>query len=181
VADHEGEHGDGPRPGGRRTGRRRSAECPCDTAAAVNPSLLDDEDSLRTVIGEVLREAGYTVKEARDGEEATAMAQSNERIDLLLVDIVLTGQSGQLVAEAVSRCHRDARIVYMSGYPDRVAGASEHFRDGSSFLQKPFTEDALLRRLRQALAPGPRRPWNTSGDETVGDLVQDPPIGGSQG
>jgi two-component system, cell cycle sensor histidine kinase and response regulator CckA len=117
--------------------------------------VVEDEAALRSVIGELLREAGYTVLEAGDGAEAVRLASSADRIDLLLTDVVLTQSNGSEVAQAVSSRHPFARTVFMSGYPDRAVNGFQKILAGESFLQKPFSETALLHRLREVLDAPP--------------------------
>lgn len=113
--------------------------------------LVEDEEFVRKVTGEVLESAGYRLVSARCAAEALeAQSTCPEPVDLLLADLVLPGKSGhQLAYEFVGLCPR-ARILLMSGYAEQLAlgGLSAH---GRECLSKPFSSRTLLRRVREAL------------------------------
>ncbi len=116
--------------------------------------VVEDDDDLRRVVTMFLSEIGYRVVDAANGRDALQRLQGEDRLDLLLTDIMLPGgldglQLSALVADKfpISRC------LYMSGYPDN---ALEHHGDlDPSFraLRKPFELDRLADEIRLALAP----------------------------
>lgn len=110
--------------------------------------VREDEEALRKITGLIfaLRERGYTVLEAGNGEQALQVAAEHRgEIDLLLTDVVLPGMSGWEVGEKVGALQPGIAVLYVSGYSERLAGRGEHL------LQKPFTPDRLLEAVRQAL------------------------------
>jgi two-component system cell cycle sensor histidine kinase/response regulator CckA len=116
--------------------------------------LVEDEEFVRKVTGEVLESAGYRLVSARCAAEAAEALEAQfaapEPIDLLLADLVLPGKSGhQLAYEFAGLCPH-ARILLMSGYAEQLAlgGLSAH---GREYLAKPFSSRTLLRRVRKAL------------------------------
>jgi PAS domain S-box-containing protein len=116
--------------------------------------LVEDDDALRSLAREVLEDHGYTVLEASDGPEATPAAASR-RVDLLLTDIVLRTTTGTAIAEQLAQGRSDLKVLYMSGYTARVLVSQRELPRGTSFLQKPFTVAALLRRVREILDSSP--------------------------
>jgi CheY-like chemotaxis protein len=113
--------------------------------------VAEDEDALRTMTCRLLSRSGYSVLEARGpGEALLASERHGGKIDLLLTDVVMPQMSGQELAERLVRLRPDLRVMYMSGYANDVIGAQ--LRDTNvPLLEKPFTEEALLARVREAL------------------------------
>ena len=117
--------------------------------------LVEDETALRTLTSSVLETCGYTVLEAKHGGEALDISQHHEgAIDLLLTDVVMPGISGRVLADQLVQLRPQIKVVYMSGYTGQTVGAHGILDPGSLFLQKPFTRDALARKLREALDEG---------------------------
>jgi CheY-like chemotaxis protein len=112
--------------------------------------LVEDEPALRQKICEVMKNAGYRVLVARDGYEGLRLAMAGGQIHLLLTDVVMLNMSGPQMAEHLRRIRTDTKILYMSGYADLGVG-SEVPRSQTNFIQKPFTQEGLLRRVRQIL------------------------------
>jgi PAS domain S-box-containing protein len=117
--------------------------------------LVEDEAALRTLTSSVLEACGYTVLEAKHGGEALDISQHHEGpIDLLLTDVVMPGISGRVLADQLVQLRPKIKVVYMSGYTGQTVGAHGILDPGSLFLQKPFTRDALARKLREAMDGG---------------------------
>jgi PAS domain S-box-containing protein len=114
--------------------------------------LAEDEANLRELLTGVLRDHGYKVLAAGDGAEAVRLAaQHSGAIDVLLTDVVMPGMRGQTLADEISRRTPDMAVIYMSGYTDNALVHHESMPQGAIFLQKPFTPDVLLRRVREVL------------------------------
>ncbi len=113
--------------------------------------LVEDEESVRALTGEVLRRQGYDVLEAEHGLEALKIVQSFEApIHLLLTDIVMPHMNGRDLAEQISTVRPGTKVLFMSGYTDHAAVHRE-LSAGAPFLQKPFTPDALAKKVRGLL------------------------------
>jgi PAS domain S-box-containing protein len=114
--------------------------------------LVEDQGAVRAFARHVLLAGGYTVLEARDGEEALRVAQQcHGPIHLLVTDVVLPGMSGPRLAEQLARDRPELRALFVSGYADEAStrcGASEV---GPAFLQKPYNPVRLARKVRQVL------------------------------
>ena len=121
--------------------------------------LVEDDDAVRGLAHDVLASGGYRLITARDGAQAIALAsQYAGRIDLVLTDVVMPGVSGRETAEWIERARPDIRTLFMSGYTDDTVIRAGGLASGAWFLQKPFSPDELLARVRQALdADSPAR------------------------
>jgi CheY-like chemotaxis protein len=116
--------------------------------------LVEDEPALRGMIRETLEQAGYRVLEGAAPGEALSLAESHEgTIDLMLTDVVMPEMSGRQLAERLQRLQPETPVVYMSGYPDDAIGQDGMLDGATHFLQKPFTPQRLLRKLREVLRP----------------------------
>ncbi|MBZ5696521.1 MAG: PAS domain S-box protein [Acidobacteriia bacterium] len=114
--------------------------------------LAEDETSLRTLTRTTLELCGYKVLEAKDGVEALEVSERHAGpIELLLTDIVMPGMGGRPLAQELTRRRPEIRVVYMSGYTGQAVGAQGPVEPGSDFLPKPFTREALTRKIREAL------------------------------
>jgi CheY-like chemotaxis protein len=113
--------------------------------------LAEDEEAVRRLAKTVLVNAGYTVFEAAIGSEAISIAENGKRIDLLLTDVVMPGTSGKELARNIQRLVPGIRVLYMSGYTDDAIVHHGVIDPGTPFLEKPFTPDSLLRKVREIL------------------------------
>jgi two-component system, cell cycle sensor histidine kinase and response regulator CckA len=114
--------------------------------------LVDDEEAVRSLTRRILKSKGYNVLEAGSGDDALERARKYPgRIDLLLTDVVMPGQSGPEIAQALSRERPDLKVLYVSGYADDDTVARGLLKTGVSFLQKPFGFEILARRVRDVL------------------------------
>jgi len=118
--------------------------------------LAEDDDSVRVVMGEVLRDLGYRVLEAREGREALAIAAKHTgRIDLLLTDVVMPGFRGSELQERLATTRPGLRVLYISGVMDDAIAHHGPAVPGAVFLHKPFSPWSLASRLRQVLDTPP--------------------------
>ncbi len=115
--------------------------------------LVEDEEIVRRMTREILETHGYTVIEARHGVEAIEVSrQYQQPIHLLLTDIVMPQMSGSELARNISGTRPEIKVLYMSGYRDRdIVERGGELASDLWFLEKPFTPDALLQRIRQVL------------------------------
>jgi two-component system cell cycle sensor histidine kinase/response regulator CckA len=120
--------------------------------------LVEDETSLRTLTRNLLELSGYTVLEASNGSEAMTISQQHSGLlQLLLTDVVMPGMSGRVLAGQVIEQRPLIKVVYMSGYTGQAVGAHVALEEGSFFLQKPFSRDGLVSKVRQALDSEPAK------------------------
>ena len=113
--------------------------------------LVEDEDVVRELTRRVLERNGYTVLPCANGEQAIALAESDDRkIHLLLTDVVMPGLRGYEVARLVAATRPEIKILYMSGYAEEALVGRPALAT-SALIEKPFAVDALARRVREAL------------------------------
>ncbi len=150
-------------PRASRTGAEGSRE-PAPSRARGHETVLvvEDDATVRHVAVRALRAAGYTVLEASGGRQALELARGpGTSIDLMLADVVMPGMMGPEVAKQVAKIQPALRVLFMSGYARDSMGRHAALDDGTRLLAKPFTSDALLARVREALdrpvdaLPGP--------------------------
>jgi two-component system, cell cycle sensor histidine kinase and response regulator CckA len=107
---------------------------------------------VRRLAARMLVTLGYRVLEARDGHEAVRVLQRHaQRIHAVLTDVAMPGLGGRQLGDTIARCWPEVRVLYMSGFPlQRVV--SEGAIDATHpFIQKPFTEEQLGRKMRDLL------------------------------
>ncbi|MGE3508659.1 MAG: response regulator [Vicinamibacterales bacterium] len=113
--------------------------------------LVEDEEAVRSLTAEVLRRQGFDVIDAQDGVEALRLARGFAGpIHLLLTDIVMPHMNGRDLAEQLCGVRPEIKVLFMSGYTDHAVVHRE-LNAGAPFLQKPFTPDALARKVRGLL------------------------------
>jgi PAS domain S-box-containing protein len=113
--------------------------------------LVDDEEGVRKLITAVLTNGGYRVIEAANGSAALSVYEKNsQKIDLVLTDVVMPQMNGFELGCALGRRHPDLRVLYMSGYREGPANQAPG-EPAPSFLNKPFTPDTLLAKVREVL------------------------------
>jgi PAS domain S-box-containing protein len=124
-------------------------------AAGETVLLAEDEQSVRRLSERILKGAGYEVLVTSNGQEALEIcAQPDQRIDLLLTDVVMPGMLGPELVERATAVRPGLRAVFMSGYVAQMVELMEGDRGDFAFIEKPFTVDALLTGVRDALDAG---------------------------
>ena len=114
--------------------------------------LVEDEDGVRSLIQLLLQRNGYRVLEAHNAEQALQIAESKkDRIHLLLTDLILPRLGGRELAERISALRPDIKCLFMSGYTDDSVLKSGVLDNQTPFLQKPFSMEALLQKIREVL------------------------------
>ena len=118
--------------------------------------LVEDEEDVRSMAAEALELEGHTVTSAANAEEALAIwARTGQAFELLLTDVMMPGMSGGELAQRVLRSRPATRVLYMSGYNDDAIVRQGLSVSEADFLQKPFTLEALARKVRGALDAEP--------------------------
>jgi len=134
----------------------RQHAAPSATEGTETLLLVEDNDAIREISAQALRRRGYTVFEARNGEEALDWAsKSAVQADMLITDVVMPGMSGPNLAARLMQQTPDLRVLYMSGYTDDATEVHGAFWGGVPLLQKPFTPSQLAESVRLALDHDP--------------------------
>jgi PAS domain S-box-containing protein len=117
--------------------------------------LVEDEDAVRGAVRRMLARRGYRVLEAFDAHEAIRIfKQHGEPIDLLVTDVVMPSMSGKDLVEQLFELQPELRVLFVSGYADEDGINAIVAREGVELLQKPFTEAALVDKVRTLLETG---------------------------
>ena len=113
--------------------------------------IVEDADGLRALSRRMLERQGFAVLVAANGDEALEQFERNPSIDVLLTDVVMPGISGpELTRRLEERCPA-LKVVYMSGYTEETIVHHGVLRPGIAFLHKPFTSEALGRKIHEVL------------------------------
>ncbi len=117
--------------------------------------LVEDNEMVRVMSVELLEGLGYTVYSAEHPEGALELLKDiPEKIDLVITDIVMPGMNGLQLFERISADHPEIdKVLYMSGYTNNIIVTGGELDDGLHFLQKPFTVDALMAKVKELLQP----------------------------
>ncbi|CAA7624470.1 Signal transduction histidine kinase [Candidatus Terasakiella magnetica] len=113
--------------------------------------LVEDEDAVRMFGARALRNKGYTVIEARSGEQAVEVLHGDEAIDVLITDVVMPGMDGVTLARLVRMERPAIKIILISGYSEDVARDGIDESAGIHFLPKPFSLKQLANAVKQVM------------------------------
>ncbi|HTE16788.1 MAG TPA: ATP-binding protein, partial [Armatimonadota bacterium] len=114
--------------------------------------LVEDDEAVRGLVRTVLQMHGYTVLEAADAGDALLLCERHrDSIDLVLTDMVMPGLSGNEVVELLREYGAPFKVLYMSGYTDDAVVRRGVLTAEMELIQKPFTPDALARKVRETL------------------------------
>ena len=106
--------------------------------------VVDDEESVRTFAERVLRDAGYEVVIASDGPEALRLVEQQRPFDLFVIDLVMPLMSGDELARHLRRADPDMKVLYFTGYSDRLFQEKSTLWENEAFVDKPITIKGLL-------------------------------------
>jgi PAS domain S-box-containing protein len=115
--------------------------------------IVEDEPAMREVTRRILADNGYQVTAVAGGQEALgALTHRLAHIDLLLTDVIMPQMQGKELASRVLALHPGTRVVFMSGYTQGLLSAQGVLEPGVQLIEKPFSEEALLIKLHEALS-----------------------------
>ncbi|MEW6236310.1 MAG: PAS domain S-box protein [Candidatus Omnitrophota bacterium] len=139
----------------------RSEETPLEKESSQLSSLqgagetvlvVEDEDSVREIVIQILEYSGYKTISARSGLEALNLSlQFQGRIHLLVTDIIMPEMNGRELSERLTYLRPDMKVLYMSGYTDKSVTNNGILKGRFPFLQKPFSSESLLQKIQEAL------------------------------
>lgn len=115
--------------------------------------LVEDDEMVRALAQAILERYGYAVVASRSVHDALAFVQEDSRrFHMLLTDTIMPGMNGQELADRVLSVRPDMKVLYMSGYTDKVFARTGTWEPGTAFLQKPFTPQTLAHKVREIFA-----------------------------
>ena len=134
------------------------ADCPSDAEPELEQGqgetvlVIDDEEAIRMLIGDVLGEAGYRILEAEDGPSGLKTLQSDTRIDLLITDVGLPGGfNGRQVADAARLDRPGLKVLFITGYAENAVVGNGYLEPGMQVMTKPFQMTDLALRVREII------------------------------
>jgi len=114
--------------------------------------VVDDEESVRRLLVALLRDEGYDVLQASNGDDALAVAAKHAGpIDLVVSDVIMPRMGGDKLLETLRRWYPGLRFLLVSGYPDALSQMHDFGGTRTSFLGKPFTPDQLAESVRKLI------------------------------
>ena len=114
--------------------------------------IVEDEAAVRALAKTALARKGYRVLEAANGGEALLLCESERSpIHLLVTDVVMPGLGGADLARRLAPLRPDMKVLFISGYADQAAARHGTIEPGAAYLEKPFSLDALARKVREVL------------------------------
>jgi PAS domain S-box-containing protein len=115
--------------------------------------LVEDDDRVRALVSNMLRKNGFTVLLASAGDQALEIAARHRgRIHMLLTDVLMPGLNGRMLSERLTTSRPETRVLYMSGYSDDDIMRLGVKKAAAHFIQKPFSVDALVHKIRDTLS-----------------------------
>jgi len=135
-------------------GEPSSRKSPSNDAMGGEETILvvEDEPEVRELIREILVGKGYSVILAGGGDEAVLLAGDfKEPIHLLVTDVVMPGMNGRELAYRISAARQGIKVIFMSGYTDDVISHHGVLGDGIEFLEKPFSPETMVNKIREVL------------------------------
>jgi CheY-like chemotaxis protein len=126
------------------------------TGGSETVLLVEDEECVRQLVKDTLEAKGYSVLEACHGEAAMSIAAAHQKqIHILITDVVMPGMSGRELAKSLCKARPGIKVLLLSGYTEDAIIHQGVLDSGTAFLQKPFTLQALSRKVREILGnPG---------------------------
>jgi two-component system cell cycle sensor histidine kinase/response regulator CckA len=114
--------------------------------------VVEDEEPVRKLAVRVLQGQGYRVLDASQGDEALLIFKQHQGpIHMMVTDMVMPGMSGPQLVKRLQSFNGEIKVLYMSGYADSAIVRHDKLESRMPYIQKPFTPDALLRKVREVL------------------------------
>ncbi|WP_245446946.1 hybrid sensor histidine kinase/response regulator [Methylobacterium sp. 17Sr1-1] len=116
--------------------------------------VVEDDSTVRTLIGETLTELGYRVIEAPDGQTGLRLLEAPGRIDLVVTDVGLPGLNGRRMIDEALAARPHLRVLFITGYAENAAFGNGHLAPGMRMITKPFSIEAFATKVRAMIEPG---------------------------
>ena len=114
--------------------------------------ICEDDNAVRELTKQTLKEAGYTVITAEEGQKALQLAgETTGRIDLLITDVIMPEMNGKKLSDTLTKSRPEIRTLFVSGYTSNVIAHHGVLEENVEFLEKPYSRQQLLERIREVL------------------------------
>jgi CheY-like chemotaxis protein len=114
--------------------------------------IVEDDEAVRNLAVRILKGQGFTVLDGSYGDEALNVCRKHKgSIHLLVTDVVMPGMSGRELAKRLESFHPEMKVLYMSGYTENAIVHHGILIEGINYIQKPFTVEGLVRKVRETL------------------------------
>jgi two-component system, cell cycle sensor histidine kinase and response regulator CckA len=120
--------------------------------------VVDDETPIRTMERRILEKNGYNILEAPGGEEAIALLQNGQQLDLLIADLDMPNLPGEEMVRRIRLARPDLKVLYVTAHIDRLLDVRSMLWEGEAFLEKPFSADGLREAVSLLLYGTVRKP-----------------------
>jgi CheY-like chemotaxis protein len=122
------------------------------TGAGETVLVVDDEDSVRMLLNEILTEIGYEVLQVENAAAGLKILESNIPVDLLVTDVGLPGgMNGRQLADAALITRPDLKVLFITGYAEQASLSDEDMKPGMHILTKPFSLETLGERVSEII------------------------------
>ena len=115
--------------------------------------IVEDDATVRLIISDALKDLGYAILVASDARDAIPLLQSEQRIDLLVSDVILPHINGRKLAQIARASRPNLRVLFVSGYAENASERGDFLDPGMEMLTKPFALDALGAKVRAMIEP----------------------------
>lgn len=113
--------------------------------------VVEDDESVRMLVVDVLKELGYRVIEAVNGNEAIPVIEGKGELNLLVSDVGLPGLNGRQLAEIAIAARPSIKVLFITGYAAAAASRSDFLAPGMEMITKPFAIDDLAQKVKEIL------------------------------
>ena len=114
--------------------------------------IVEDDEPVRKLSTQILKRQGYAILEAGNGNEALHLCEERKQpVHLILTDVVMPEMGGRELVKRLKSLHSEMKVIYMSGYTNNAIVHHGVLEKGVNYVQKPFTLDALARKVREVL------------------------------
>jgi PAS domain S-box-containing protein len=114
--------------------------------------MAEDDAAVRTIARKVFEQFGYTVIEARDGEDAVKkFLENKDNVHLVVLDLLMPKKNGKEAYEEIRKIRPDVKVIFTSGYTADILNKKGILEEGINFLSKPISTNDLIRKVREVL------------------------------
>jgi DNA-binding response OmpR family regulator len=114
--------------------------------------MAEDDAAVRTIARKVFEQFGYTVIEARDGEDAVKkFLENKDKVHLVVLDVLMPKKNGKEAYEEIRKIRPDVKVIFTSGYTADILHKKGILEEGINFLSKPISTNDLIRKVREVL------------------------------